>query len=62
MYRLLLILMVSSAISQLGLSKHGFAECRSRQCIRKIEVDSRKLLDIDWKPISVFPNEAKRFK
>jgi hypothetical protein len=62
MYRLLLLLMVSSAISQLGLSTRDLSECRSRECLNKIERATYRVLDISWKPISVFPEEAKRFR
>lgn len=62
MYRLLVILMVASAIQQVGLSFKDFTNCKSRQCVRKIEVAGRKILNVDWKPISVFPEEAKRFR
>lgn len=62
MYRLLVILIVASAFQQVGLSFKDFTNCKSRQCLRKIEVASRKVLRVDWKPISVFPKEAKQFK
>lgn len=62
MYRLLVILMVATAIQQVGLSFKDFTDCKSRQCVRKLEVASCKILRLDWKPISMFPEEAKRFR
>lgn len=34
----------------------------NRQCLEEIDKANRKILRIDWKPISVFPEEAKRFR
>lgn len=62
MYRILVILILASALSELRLNKSDFAECRSRECFRKIGEASKKVLRVNWKPISVFPEEAKRFR
>ncbi len=62
MYNLLVKLMLISALIQLGISLKDFSNCRSRECAARIEKASRKVLKIDWKPISVFPEEAKRFR
>lgn len=62
MYNLLIKLMVLSALIQLGISADKFFSCRSRQCSSRIEQASRDVLKINWKPISVFPEEAKRFR
>jgi hypothetical protein len=51
MYQLLVRLMLLSALLQLGISVSDFSKCRSRHCLK-----------IDWRPISVFPEEAKRFR
>ncbi len=62
MYNLLIKLMLLTALFQLGISLSDFKKCRSRQCFAQFEKRSREVLRINWKPISVFPEEAKRFK
>jgi hypothetical protein len=62
MYTLLVRLMVLSALLQLGFTLSEFSNCQSRQCLTRIEHMSRRVLKIDWKPISIFPEEAKRFR
>jgi hypothetical protein len=61
MLSLLIRLMVLAALTQLGITLTSFGNCRSRLCLTRIEKGSRELLRLDWKPISVFPKEAKRF-
>ena len=62
MYHVLIKLIVGASILQLGLNLTDSTECSSRECIARIERASRKVLKVDWKPISVFPNEARRFR
>ncbi len=62
MYQLLIKSMLIAALYQLGISVSEFSNCSNRQCLQHIEKASRNILRIDWKPISIFPNEAKRFK
>ena len=62
MYQILIKLIVGASILQLGLNLTDSSECSSRDCLARIERASRKVLEIDWKPISVFPKEARRFK
>ena len=62
MYTLLVRLMFISALLQLGISVSKIENCHSLQCLQTLEKRSRDVLKIDWKPISVFPEEAKRFK
>lgn len=62
MYKLLITFMLLSALKQFGISWSEFSNCRSRQFIQNVERRSRDVLNIDWKPISVFPKEAKRFR
>lgn len=62
MYTLLLRLMLIAAALQLGLSLSDMAFCHSRECTARIERASRDILKIDWKPISVWPEEAQRFR
>lgn len=61
MYQILIRLIVGVSILQLGLKFTDSGECTSRECRARIERASRKVLKIDWKPISVFPKEARRF-
>lgn len=62
MYDVLVKVIVAAALLQLGISLSKQDDCRSRQCLAKIQAASLEVLKIDWKPISVFPEEAKRFK
>lgn len=62
MYDLLVKLMVLAALMQFGMSLAGIENCHSKQCLRNLEQRSREILNIDWKPISVFPEEARRFQ
>ncbi len=62
MYNLLVKLMVLAALLELGISLADLEGCRSRACLVHLEKKSRDVLKIDWKPISVFPEEAKRFR
>ena len=62
MYNLLIKLMVFSALIQLGISADKFFSCNSKGCTGRIEKASRSVLKIDWKPISIFPEEAQRFR
>lgn len=62
MNKLLIKLMVLAAALQLGLNLSDVTECYSRQCANRLERLSREVLQIDWKPISVWPEEAKRFR
>lgn len=61
MESLLVRLMLLAALAQLGLSLFDFENCFTRSCARRFEARSRDILRIDWKPISVWPEEAKRF-
>lgn len=61
MPNVILKLMVVATLIQLGISIDKFFSCNSRSCINRIEKASRDVLKIDWKPIVVFPEEAKRF-
>jgi hypothetical protein len=62
MYKLLITLMLLSALKQFGISWSEFSNCHTRQCIQNVERRSLDVLNIDWKPISVWSREAKRFK
>jgi hypothetical protein len=62
MENLLVKLMLLAALAQLGLSISDVENCHTQQCAQKTEKRSRDILAIDWKPISVFPEEARRFR
>lgn len=62
METLLLRLMFITAVVQLGYVFTDFDNCHSRQCVQKIEKASRDVLKINWKPIVIFPEEAKRYR
>ena len=62
MENLLVKLMLISALMQLGMSLSHFENCHSRSCVQEVEKRSRDVLRIDWKPITLFPEEAKRYR
>ncbi len=62
MYNLLIKLMLIAALAELGISLSQIEKCRLKECAILTEQASRDILSIDWKPISVFPEEAKRFQ
>lgn len=62
METLLLRLMFITAVIQLGYVFSDFDNYHSRQCVQKIEKASRDVLKINWKPIVIFPEEARRFR
>jgi hypothetical protein len=62
MYDLIVKLILLGALLQLGISVSDFKNCHSRQGLQTLEKKSRDVLKIDWKPISIFPEEAKRFR
>jgi hypothetical protein len=61
MNSLLVRLMLIAALTQLGISLSTFRNCRSRSCFIRFEKAARTVLRVDWKPLIVFPNEAKQF-
>lgn len=61
MLKLLITLMVIAALEQFGMTVSDLRKCRSRGCILWIEQRSRDVLRIDWKPISIWPEEQRHF-
>jgi len=59
---LLIRLMLLAALTQFGISIQKAVNCHRHSCAQQIEKASRDVLKIDWKPISVFPEERKLFK
>lgn len=62
MIRILLGLMLVAALSEFGMTVSDVENCHTRACMQKVEKRSRDVLKFNWKPISVFPDEAKRFR
>ena len=60
MYNILLRLIIAAALLDLGITWSQFEDCSGRACWTQLQRASLQVLRIDWKPISVFPNEAKR--
>ena len=61
MMDLLVRFMFVATLTQLGLTLTQVEECHSRSCLQQIEKRSRDVLNVDWKPMTVFPEEARRF-
>jgi hypothetical protein len=62
MCSLLVRLLMIVVFAEVGIGLVVFRDCRSRACLVRIERASRDVLRVDWKPISVFPKEANRFR
>lgn len=62
MFEALVKLYLIAAAIQLGMSLTELENCSNRQCVQKLSQASSKVLKIDWKSITVFPGEAKRFR
>lgn len=62
MYSLLVKLLVIAALAQLGMNSLFGVTCKGKRCLSNVQAAQRAVLDIKWKPISVFPEEAKRFR
>lgn len=68
MVKILFALMVAAALEQfgqvgrVGMTIYDLRHCRSRTCLKQIEKHSRDVLRVNWKPISVWPEEAKMFQ
>ncbi len=62
MYDLLLKLIVAAALLDLGITFSRTGDCSSRDCRGRVDRSVRQVLRIDWRPISVFPEEARKFQ
>jgi hypothetical protein len=54
--------MLIAALSELDISMKDFENCHSRQCVKMVQKKALAVLRIDWRPISVFSEEARRSK
>lgn len=61
MYKCLVAAMLIAALSELGIIMKDFEGCHSRQCVKMFQRKAIDVLKIDWRPISIFPEEARRF-
>ena len=59
MYRLIVRLMLVAALLELGMTWVEFRKCSARKCIKGIEA---KVLRVEWRPISMFPEEGLKFR
>lgn len=62
MYDLLFRLFFAAALLELGHAAIRVDKCDSRECLGRMERLSREVLHVPWKPISVFPEEARRIR
>ncbi len=62
MYGALVKIYLIAAAIQFGFSLTELESCASRQCVQKLSRASNEVIKINWRPISVFPAEAKRFR
>ncbi len=62
MYSALIKVYLIAAAIQFGFSLTELDGCASRQCVQKLSRASNEVIKINWKPISVFPVEARRFQ
>lgn len=62
MHGALVKLYLIAAAIQFGFSITDLGDCSSRKCIQKLSQATNQVLKINWKPISVFPVDAKKFR
>jgi len=59
MYGLIVRLMLVAALLELGMTWAEFRRCSAMNCFKKIEAS---VLRVEWRPISMFPEEGRRFR
>ena len=59
---MLVRLIVIATLAQLGLKNLFGENCTGKRCMKNIWAAQRTVVDIKWKPISVFPEEAHGFR
>lgn len=60
MNELIIKLLIAAALLDLGFSLKD-VDCHSLQCLANLQRASLQVVKIEWKPNSVFPQEALRF-
>jgi hypothetical protein len=64
MYNLFIRLVMIQVLVQITSipGVRDFSTCdATRECVAQVEFIARKVLKINWRPISIFPEEAQRF-
>lgn len=54
-------ILIGAALLDFGFTLKDL-DCRSGQCLANLQRASLQAVKIDWKPISLFPEEAKKFR
>ena len=62
MYEILLRLILIGALAEFGADLLKTGDCATRSCVSHVRRVALKAAKIDWRPISVFPDQAKRFQ
>lgn len=62
MNNLLVKLYLTAALLQLGISYSDSKSFNPIERLQRVDKESKKVLKINWRPISVFPKEASKFK
>ncbi len=62
MFRKIFSLIVLASLAQSGANLYELRKCRTRPCNGKIAAKSKWQFSKSVQPISIFPEEAKRFK
>ena len=62
MYSALIKIYLIAAAIQFGFSLKELGNWTSRECFQKLSRTSNEVIKINWKPISVFPEEGKKFR
>ncbi|MCM2281518.1 MAG: hypothetical protein NDI61_06700 [Bdellovibrionaceae bacterium] len=58
MYAILVRLILLAALMDLGMSLSRIEKCDSRMCWDEIQRARLKVLKVEWRPISVFPESV----
>jgi hypothetical protein len=62
MYRLLIWAILIASLAQFKMSLFDLKNCRSLGCLRQLEKNARDITKINWRPIVIFPEEAKKLR
>ena len=62
MYGVLIKLIVVVSLMELGITFSRSGDCVSRVCWTRLQRASREVVRVEWRPISVFPEEGRRFR
>jgi hypothetical protein len=62
MDNLLIKLMLIAALAQLGISASDFLSPSPKSFQKSFERNSKEVLQINWKPVSIFLEEALRYQ